>query len=707
MSKRFTKISLTILTLVFAFCMSIAMLGVGNAYASNEVTTFEMASAVQVRQSGPNGIRFAATMNEYDYDKLRDVDGIEFGIILVPTDWIDSVDDLRFGNPDLPEYDEENPAQKYFAKGVNTPVIDLNDYDDDGDETEYVLCASFINIKESNFARGFTAKAYYKIGNEYFYAKGYSQKNIFEVASKHLATAEFEEDIPAQKAVKDYLVDVVDSVTEKYSETQLNVDESVIQDNVAYRGDALTATATVKNPSNNKTLTAGVKLVLMKLDQEVENGVAYDSENKKFVLATSGVFKLAAKLGSKIDNESAVDLTVKRRDVEVKVTTRRATTNYKTFEPIADQTQVLSTYAGYNKVDAAGNSVNLLYEVTDPENPTASISNANAELINNELGNWQLKVAENFNYLMWMGGYPVKRVVTYRANYVDNYGITYSYELPCSAPPTPVSDAFFGKDQTYFTATDALFTTITGAKALTIQNVPLTDLSTESIIKFTLVSYDGTTGEIKEATKSYQITISETGNPNNYVTIGFGRYSTTHLCFGVNAPCFGVTTHYGQRSQNETALNTAAAKLGSEPSDASGSGHMFDNYLFLKALRGQNAYNHDATNYNLEMLGFSIINNEFYVNAGWSDLTYKSWSILTKNQQELQTAIAQAFDGFTDVENVDVSINYWYNNTSNNKTLTKVIITELGGQPVTSQNANSWIEKAYYSNSTAPILYVD
>ena len=123
MSKRFTKISLTILTLVFAFCMSIAMLGVGNAYASNEVTTFEMASAVQVRQSGPNGIRFAATIGSDDYDKLKNIDGIEFGIILVPTDWISNVEDLRFGNSDLPEYDEENPAQKYFAKGVTAGSV--------------------------------------------------------------------------------------------------------------------------------------------------------------------------------------------------------------------------------------------------------------------------------------------------------------------------------------------------------------------------------------------------------------------------------------------------------------------------------------------------------------------------------------------------------------------------------------------------------
>ena len=57
-----------ILTLVFAFCLSIAMVGVARADGTlYEAKSFTMTQEAQVRTLAPNGIRFSATIDAQEY----------------------------------------------------------------------------------------------------------------------------------------------------------------------------------------------------------------------------------------------------------------------------------------------------------------------------------------------------------------------------------------------------------------------------------------------------------------------------------------------------------------------------------------------------------------------------------------------------------------------------------------------------------------
>ncbi|MBE5733838.1 MAG: hypothetical protein E7347_02160 [Clostridiales bacterium] len=654
MSKRFTKISLTILTLVFAFCMSIAMLGVGNAYASNEVTTFEMASAVQVRQSGPNGIRFAATIGSDDYDKLKNIDGIEFGIILVPTDWISNVEDLRFGNSDLPEYDEENPAQKYFAKGVNTPVIDLNDYDDDGDETEYVLCASFINIKESNFARGFTAKAYYKIGNEYFYAKGYSQKNIFEVASKHLATAEFEEDIPAQKAVKDYLVDVVDSVTEKYSDIDLAVDGNAIENGVAYRGDEFVATATVKNPSNNKTLTAGVKLVLTKDDLVDYDCIGFNAEENKYTFLKSGVYELGFSIGSKeID---LGDLTIKRHGVKLNAV--------PTFK--------LETFVAKDYASGKGQFISLrgLNYWTDDENTSAQAETVYTVKDYDETS-W-LVPGSNYGHASYIylrnGGKATNAMgdETVLINYTDSYGVTYSYEhvVECSkfvAKGSADSDI----------ATNAIEITAGPVVNTFVENVPLTDGTTD-LIRFAVNK------NVTKSAKNIKMKIEDVNDANNFVYVYFSVENQTYASNFAHM-------HMGMRPAKWSKLYGVSGSVIRKYTMTYGwadYGHSERPIGSLIHPNG-NQYLMNEDKYFYEMMGVSIVNSEVFlryttdINKAPTAVNLCPTSMQDSTVSSEWTETTGTWTEFKDVTHVNITI---FDCTA------ALLIDTIGGQPVTAQS---------------------
>ena len=181
MSKRLNKILMAVLAAVVALCMAIATLGVFTTKAAVSTGDIVMLDSAQVRQTGEMGIRFTATISESDYETLS-AQGAEFGMILAPADWVENDDDLAFGSSALSLYDgTQGATDKFFAKGTNTPVQDINNFDGDDDTSEYILTCSFIKIKESNFDRNFKARAYYKIGNDYFHSEYVVERNIYTV----------------------------------------------------------------------------------------------------------------------------------------------------------------------------------------------------------------------------------------------------------------------------------------------------------------------------------------------------------------------------------------------------------------------------------------------------------------------------------------------------------------------------------------------
>ena len=730
MSKKLTKISLTILTLVCAFCMSIAMIGVAKADTTlYQATDFKMETAVQIRQDGTNGIRFWASMSAEDYNNLKDVEGIEFGIMIAPTDWLGSADDLRFGNDALPEWYDGTDATKYFAKGVNVPVLDTDNFDQDDDVTEYLLHASFINIKESNFSRSFTAKAYYRVGDEVVYAQGANEKNIFETASKYVAMSDFDETEPKEKFVKDYVYGIVDKVAEVYTDVQVSLDVDAIVDGVAYRDDQVNATATLKKPGDDtKELKAQLKVALTKDGEEIENGVVYDAETQKFELATSGIFKLATKLGSKIDEANAIDLTLKRREVKVEIIPCDGVA-LRDFKPQADVTKILMSDFAFAGNNAPGNAVVLRAKITDPEN---------SKIVHAEVPEGRDEVDVIDDRAHFTGGYtftnnPTWLKMTYnegyayvslverkkannssvKAVYVDNYGVGYDVELPI----LPYADfAFYGKNE-QFSATDALMVTFTKNQWVTFEDVPLTGSITDNIIDFTVVNplakdsegniiYDETTGyatfETTLKARTYTIRVSNPSDPSIYIDYYFGMYSSTHVCTGLRAYNWDTST-WGSASGYSKIGITASGTVESPtlkyitgyPANG-GMGTYYDEAAIIKCLIGKNSYNHNPDKYKNETFGFSIVDSQFYINYGKSN----SWISATASifPRNLQQATGYLFDAFDNLDKVDISIAecHHYNNPG-----ATFVITRIGGETIDA----SWENKVHYTQGTAPAYH--
>ena len=286
MSKRLNKVLMAVLAAVVAICMVIATAGLTTARADVTTGNVTMLDSAQVRQTGEMGIRFSATISATDYESLK-AQGAEFGMILAPADWVENDDDLAFGSSTLSLYDgTQGATDKFFAKGVNTPVQDVTDIDGDNDITEYVLTCSFIKIKETNFDRNFKARAYYKIGDNYFHSENVVDRNIYTVASKALISGDVEDEV-----VTDYLSGIVGKVADENS--TLNV---VVNGDVVNKGDKFTATATLTT-AKNKVVETGVALSVERDGATVTDGLTY--ADGEYTVNAPGYITVVGTVGAK------------------------------------------------------------------------------------------------------------------------------------------------------------------------------------------------------------------------------------------------------------------------------------------------------------------------------------------------------------------------------------------------------------------------
>lgn len=695
MSKRLNKVLMAVLAAVVAICMVIATAGLTTARADVTTGNITMLDSAQVRQTGEMGIRFSATISATDYEALK-AQGAEFGMIIAPADWVENDDDLAFGSSKLSLYDGTQGANdKFFNKGTNTPVLDVTDIDKDGDMSEYVLTCSFIKIKESNFDRNFKARAYYKVGNDYFHSEYVVERNIYTVASNALINGDVEDEV-----VTDYLVGIVGKVADEDSTLNVTVDGDV-----ANKGDKFTVKATIN--TGKKVVNTAVALSVERDGAVVEDGLTYNEATGEYTVNTAGKLTLVGKVGNKTIDVK--ELTAKRTDVKVTLIPnklRTSTSGHNDYVPFDDTSRVFYTDFQNVSNNVIGNGVILTTQVEDPENPDATVAFSDYTLSGNPT---YYKLLANLNKV-YIGNLDrtkkIQPVTGVSVTYTDAYGLEYTASLPVYGSNTLFDPAYYGQIENRFTATDALIVDSgkekNGTKYwTTIEDVSLTSSKAEDLIRFTVMNKAGFEGQVTN--KMWVFVISEAGNPNNWVKVSYGRFggSAAYISMGMNTNAWSQTKlGYGYRGTSFTTLVNESSN--DDP------GWYYNGAGIANCNNGINNLATDSVKYVGEMLGFSIINSEVFVNAGIADGTYGAFqshnSILPKAQQNNETyGITEwsGFDGFFE-QGKKVDISFAATN-FRAETTQYMIIDTLGGQKVTAD----WLNKMYYSYTTTNFPYLE
>ena len=230
-------------------------------YADNgPVTTFEMMEGASIRLKDPMGIRFVASMSATDYQTLQSQNA-EYGFIIAPSDWIDDKDDFKVG-----VMSEDTSAEKFMVRATATPQLDIDDYDKDGDKTEYVILVSFYGINEYNYSRPFSARAYYSVAGVPTHTENIAERAVYTVASKAIMVngiEQYEEDDTTLTAEYEYFKGIIDKVEAKYTTVDFGISGEVkkITDTnhlvTPYSTFYVSVTAT--NPDTGRVLETGYR----------------------------------------------------------------------------------------------------------------------------------------------------------------------------------------------------------------------------------------------------------------------------------------------------------------------------------------------------------------------------------------------------------------------------------------------------------------
>ena len=211
-------------------------------YKGHSVGVIQNSKGASVRVvEGTTGIRFRGEFRKYMLDSLRDKYGeknVELGMIITPTDYLTATGaDFTMEALDACT---TLPAVKYV--NVKGTVIHV----DEDDLFYYVNCA-LVNIKEGNYAREFSARAYIKVNGEiYKYADfdaDYHSRSISEVARKAYGDTETEKggdyvnaiDIAGVTVYSPYDADemkILRGFFENLTEKELNSSISVLSYNI-------------------------------------------------------------------------------------------------------------------------------------------------------------------------------------------------------------------------------------------------------------------------------------------------------------------------------------------------------------------------------------------------------------------------------------------------------------------------------------------
>ena len=163
-------------------------------------------NGASVRLSSPTGIRFTAILGA---DYLNSFDGdVSFGIIIAPTDYVQKAGEFTVEALAALGYDvthKEIKADKY----VN---------EDPASDGYYEFTGVLAPIQEGNYERAFSARAYVKVGNTYYYSEYDESLNSRSIA---VVAERAYNDLAVGKS-EDYPYMVVEDVYTPYSASQRN-----------------------------------------------------------------------------------------------------------------------------------------------------------------------------------------------------------------------------------------------------------------------------------------------------------------------------------------------------------------------------------------------------------------------------------------------------------------------------------------------------
>ena len=185
--------------------------GVGaiTASAANDTTKLESLTTggASVRVKGEAGIRFQSTMDDTDYQDLTaENSGFETGVIAIPADLLDNLNDLKLDNPNV-------------ANGVTTG--DWSDREDGAAGKEAYAYFTALEMTEENYTRNIAFRSYYTINGATEYG------NVLTRSLTYVANAAANDTTDEGKAkyeenkttidsyIKDYTVKYVNGVTEE------------------------------------------------------------------------------------------------------------------------------------------------------------------------------------------------------------------------------------------------------------------------------------------------------------------------------------------------------------------------------------------------------------------------------------------------------------------------------------------------------------
>ena len=181
----------------------------GCTVAPASLIGLNMVSGAAVRMANPTGLRFTAVIGaDYLNALVGDATDYSYGIIIAPTDYIAEANGV-FTVEALKALSYEVAYKEIKAEKLQ------NDPTADGC---YVFTGTLVNVQEANYNRDFSAIAYVKVGDTYYYSS-YSEelnsRNIAEVASNACADTSAEQNEVYQYAITEAETTVYSPYTEE------------------------------------------------------------------------------------------------------------------------------------------------------------------------------------------------------------------------------------------------------------------------------------------------------------------------------------------------------------------------------------------------------------------------------------------------------------------------------------------------------------
>ncbi|MBQ7236377.1 MAG: DUF11 domain-containing protein [Clostridia bacterium] len=358
-SKLKSKI-IVLLTTIMMLCVSLGVVLFVPAMADTTITTFKMKDGASIRMQEPYGIRFAAELSASDYATLKGQGVSEFGMIVAPHDFITDengnvdISDFKIDSATFKKYvanETDTSTDKYFNWTTVTPELDEDDYDEDGDKTEYVIMASFVNILPSNISRPFSARAYYKVGENYTSTDSIATRSIYTVASKAVNNGLIDS---SDTEVSDYFNNIISTVESSYTDKSITLEG--ITDGKTSVGNTFNIKATVSKTvgEETKTLDSCANVVITDKDGN-ETDIVSENSDGSYTVDYLGDFKITATLGDKTEvfeiENSTYNIFTTHDDIKG-INNATNTSKIKNYKPAASNMQwtMMSSYAGHDNV---------------------------------------------------------------------------------------------------------------------------------------------------------------------------------------------------------------------------------------------------------------------------------------------------------------------------------------------------------------------